>query len=83
MTDIQSVSLKLSQFWADGAKIWFQQAESQFAIRNIITAKQIKYHHVVAALPGDIAVKLHNFFENVPKENQYTVLKSRLLKKFS
>lgn len=82
MTDIQSVSLKLPQFWADGAKIWFQQAESQFAIRNI-TAQQTKYHHVVAALPGEIAVKLQDFFENVPEENQYTVLKSRLLKKFS
>ena len=82
MTDIQSVSLKLPQFWADGAKIWFQQAESQFAIRNI-TAQQTKYHHIVAALPGEIAVKLQDFFENVPEENQYTVLKSRLLKKFS
>ena len=82
MTDIQSVSLKLPQFWADGAKIWFQQSESQFAIRNI-TAQQTKYHHVVAALPGEIAVKLQDFFKIVPEENQYTVLKSRLLKKFS
>ena len=82
MTDIQSVSLKLPQFWADGAKIWFQQAESQFAIRYI-TSQQTKYHHVVAALPGEIAVKLQDFFENVPEENKYTVLKFRLLKKFS
>ena len=51
LTDIQSISLKLPQFWPDSAKIWFQQAESQFAIRNI-TAEQTKYHHVVAALPG-------------------------------
>ena len=82
MTDIQSVSLKLPQFWADGAKIWFQQAESQFAIRTI-TAQRTKYLHIIAALPGEIAVKLQDFFENVPEENQYTVLKSRLLKKFS
>ena len=32
--NIQSVALKLPQFWADGAEIWFAQAESQFAIKT-------------------------------------------------
>ena len=32
LENIQSVALKLPQFWADGAKVWFAQAESQFAI---------------------------------------------------
>ena len=71
LENIQSVALKLPQFWADGAKIWFAQAESQFAIKNI-TSELTKYHHVVAALPNEIAVKLIDLFENVPGEEQYT-----------
>ena len=82
MDNIQSIALKLPQFWADGAKIWFAQAESQFAIKNI-TSELTKYHHVIAALPNEIAVKLIDFFENVPEEEQYTSIKMRLLKKFT
>jgi len=80
--NIQSIALKLPQFWADGAKIWFAQAESQFAIKNI-TSELTKYHHVIAALPNEIAVKLIGFFENVPEEEQYTSIKMKLLKKFT
>ena len=62
MAETRSVSFKLPQFWADGAKICVQPAESQFAI-CIISAEQTKYHYVVAALPGKIAVKLQDLFE--------------------
>ena len=75
MAETCSVFLKLPQFWADGAKIWFQQTESQFLVCNI-SAEQTKYHHVV--LSSKVAVKLKNVFENVPEVDQY-----RLLQKFS
>ena len=74
MAETCSVFLKLPQFWADGAKIWFQQTESQFLVCNI-SAEQTKYHHVV--LSSKVAVKLKNVFENVPEVDQY-----RLLQKF-
>ena len=69
-------------FWANGAKIWFQQTKSQFSICNI-SAEQTKYDHVVAALPGEIAVKLKDVCENVPEVDQYKVPKNHLLQKFS
>ena len=69
LDNIQSIALKLPQFWADGAKIWFAQAESQFAIKNI-NNELTKYHHGITALPNEIAVKLIDFFENVPEEEQ-------------
>ena len=73
MAETCSVFLKLPQFWADGAKIWFQQTESQFLVCNI-SAEQTKYHHVV--LSSKVAVKLKNVFENVPEVDQYHLLQN-------
>ena len=55
MTDIQSVSLKLSQFWPDGDKYGFSK-QYQCAIHSI-TEKQTKYHHVVTAFHYEISSK--------------------------
>jgi len=62
LENIQSIALKLPQFWADGAKIWFAQAESQFAIKNI-NNELTKYHHGITALPNEIAVQLIDFLK--------------------
>ena len=72
----------MPQFWANGAKIWFAQAEGQFALRNV-TSEVNKYHLVLASLQNEIAVTLTDFFENVPEENPYSALKLRLLKKYT
>ena len=72
MAETNAVSMKLSQFWADGAKIWFAQAESQFVIRNI-TAEITKHHHLLAALQNDVAITLTDFFEHVP-DKTHTLL---------
>ncbi len=82
MAETNAVSMKLPQFLAVGAKIWFAQAESQFVLRNI-TAEITKYHHLLAALQNDVAITLTDFFEHVPDENPYTALKLRLLKKYT
>ena len=83
MAETNAVSMKLPQFWADGAKIWFAQAESQFVIRNI-TAEITKYHYLLAALlQNDVAITLTDFFKHVPDEKLYTALKLRLLKKYT
>ena len=82
MAETNAVSMKFPQFWADGAKIWFAQAESQFVIRNI-TAEITKFHHLLAALQNHVAITLRDFFEHVPDENPYTALKLRLLKKYT
>ena len=61
MTDIQSVSLKLSQFWPDDDKYGFSK-QYQYAIHSI-TEKQTKYHYVVTAFHYEMAVKLQDFFK--------------------
>ena len=60
-------TLKLRQFWANKAKIWFAQAEGKFALRNL-TSETHKYHLVLASLQNEIAITLVDFFENVPEE---------------
>ena len=60
MAETNAVSMKFPQFWADGAKIWFAQAESQFVIRNI-TAEITKFHHLLAALQNHVAITLTDF----------------------
>ena len=67
--NIQSIALKLPHFWADGAKLWFAQAESQFAIKNI-NNEQTKHHHVITALPNEIAVQLIDFLKMYRKKNK-------------
>ena len=73
MSEPNTISLKLPQFWADGAKIWFAQEEGQFALRNV-TSETHKYHLVLASLQNEIAITLVDFFENVPEENPYSTL---------
>ena len=77
MAETNAVSLKLPQFWADGAKIWFAQTESQFVIRNI-TAEITKYYHLFAALQNDGEINLTDFCEH-----PCTALKLCLLKKYT
>ena len=49
--------MKLPVFWLDAAKVWFAQAEAQFAIRNI-TLSKTKFYHAVAVLPQEVALQI-------------------------
>ena len=33
--DVNAVAVKLPEFWADNARVWFAQMEAQFAIRGV------------------------------------------------
>ena len=52
-----NVSMKLPVFWPDTAKVWFAQADSQLAIRNV-TVSKTKFHHAVAVLPQEVALQI-------------------------
>ena len=47
---LYAVALKLPTFWPDSCESWFNNAESQFHLKNI-TSSVTKFHHVVASLP--------------------------------
>ena len=82
MSDTSAVSLKLPTFWSNQAEVWFAQAESQFAIREI-KKELTKYHYVVSALDQETAVRVLDIIQKVPADNPYTTLKNRLVGTFT
>jgi len=56
-TTIAHVSVKPPAFYRQSPSTWFKQIESQFVLAKI-TKSETKFHHVLAALPEDIAMNL-------------------------
>ena len=69
--DTHAVGLKLPVFWADHPRVWLQQAEAQFAVRNV-TADNTKYHYVVAALDRATALRVIDVLEDPPRRHSTT-----------
>ena len=56
VTNIAAVALKLPPFWSADPQVWFAQVESQFFTRKI-TNQDTKFHHIVASLPPEVALR--------------------------
>ena len=77
-TQQHAVSLKLPEFWASHPRVWFQQTEAQFSLRQA-TADNTKYFYVVAALDQDSAQRVIDLLEDPPRYHKYLALKKLLL----
>ena len=75
--DTNEVALKLPAFWVDQPRVWLQQAEAQFALKNI-TADVTKYYYVVAALDQTTALRIVDILEDPPEHGKYDNLRRRL-----
>jgi hypothetical protein len=78
---VDHVAVKLPLFWKSSPKMWFNQAESQFHIKGI-TVSLTKYHHVVARIPEDVALKVANVINAISASGSstpYEDLKKRLM----
>jgi len=82
MADENAVALKLAPFWTSQPRVWFQQTEAQFALKNI-TADSTKYYYVIAALDQETAARILDLLERPPTENKYLAVKQRLLNTFA
>ena len=51
------ITIKPPTFYRSNPQVWFRQLEPQFALANI-TSSQPKFHHVMGALPEDVAINL-------------------------
>ena len=76
-TQQHAVSLKLPEFWISHPRVWFQQTEAQFALRQV-TADNTKYFYVVAALDQDPAQRVIDFLKDPPRDHKYLALKYTL-----
>ena len=70
--------MKLPVFWPDAAKVWFAQADAQFAIRSV-TVRKTKFYHAVAILPQDVASQILNLIRPPPAGDPYRVLHECLI----
>ena len=70
--------MKFLAFWPDAAKVWFAQAEAQFAIKNMMVFKT-KFYHAVAILPQEVDAQLLDLIRTPPAVDSSKVLKERLI----
>ena len=70
--------MKLPVFWPDAAEVWFAQAGTQFAIRNV-TVSKTKFYHAVAVLPQEVALQILDLIHAPPAGDPYGVLRERLI----
>ena len=54
---VNRVTMKPPPFYRTNPTVWFRQMESQFVLVGI-TNDTTKYHHIVAAIPDDLAINL-------------------------
>ena len=73
------LSIKLPTFWTDSPEVWFLQAESQFAIKNVTTSLT-KFYHCIAALPQDDVTRL---IDLVRRTEPYAALRSLLVQMYT
>ena len=57
------VSVKPPVFYRSKPGVWFRQMESQFVVAGI-TNDVTKFHHILAAIPEDVAINLPMGIEN-------------------
>ena len=54
---VNRVTMKPPSFYRTNPTVWFRQMESQFVLAGI-TNDTTKYHHILAAIPEDVAINL-------------------------
>ena len=74
MSTVDAVLLKLPTFWTAGPSAWFEQVESQFALRGV-TQDGTKYHHVVASLDNTTAQRALSILASPPATEKYQAIK--------
>ena len=76
---VHSVDLKIPEFLADKALVWFAQTEAQFAVK-VLTCSLTKFYYCVAALGRADAAQVVDLIEYCPDELPYESLRELLTK---
>ena len=74
---VHAVALKLPEFWADNARIWFAQTEAQFGVRNL-TCSLTEFYYCVTALGHADTAQIVDLIEYPPNELPYESLRDCL-----
>lgn len=77
----QPRDIKLPPFWTTRPRAWFTFVESRFRLRGIVS-EQLKFDHVLSALPADMVSQVLDIVEAVPEDTPYTYFKQQLLEDY-
>ena len=79
---VDSVAIRLPNFWTTSPELWFAQTEASFDNRSPkITTDGSKYNHVLQALPQDVLDEVELAVSTVGA-NRYETLKTALIKSY-
>ncbi|GFQ74774.1 retrovirus-related Pol polyprotein from transposon 17.6 [Trichonephila clavata] len=81
-SQIARIVVKLPPIWTNNIKLWFVQAESNFAL-SAITNDQTKYNNIIAAIDQETLSSVSDILFKLPATNKYNELKERLIAEFS
>ena len=73
--EVNRVGAKLPALWTERPDLWFKDVEAQFELAKVIS-EETKYHHVVASLDQQQAIKVCELISNPPTINQYQELET-------
>lgn len=80
--EIARVAFRAPPVWKTEINLWFLQVESNFVMSGI-EKELTKFHCVVAALDMEVLSYVKDIVEVPPTDNPYTVLKERIVKRFT
>lgn len=81
-SSVSAVAIKIPPFWANDPALWFSQVEAQFTLKGI-TSQLTKFHHIVASLEPEIALRVRHLILRPPATNPYNLLKTTLVQSFT
>ncbi|XP_062913421.1 uncharacterized protein LOC134351287 [Mobula hypostoma] len=73
-----AVSLKLPTFWSTQPLVWFEQAEAQVHVKQIVS-DATRYNYIVGALDQETVGRVINFLHQTPATDRYEALKALLI----
>ena len=82
MPETNHISVKLPDFWSENVAAWIKQAEAQFRIAKV-SNPQLQFDYVIQKLDHDTVDRIQDLILDPPADNQYEVLKQRLLSTYT
>ena len=74
---VNTVTVKLSSFWASNPKAWFAHSDAQFAVRSV-TQSLTKFYYCVSVLTEEVASQILDLIADPPSSDPYGALRKRL-----
>ncbi|OTF81953.1 hypothetical protein BLA29_001144 [Euroglyphus maynei] len=79
---VESVSVKLQEFWETNPETWLKTAEYQFRLAGIVN-EETKYYHIASRLPSNVAQSISDILKFDYKAGMYDLLRDALIERYT